>query len=291
MIIINPKVELLPYEGDAVKHATLCARICYDKESGNNDQRLYDELIQKHHWSVFRHVTYYAIVPNDISTYEYVRAKLGQIYMFKYKIVGINIEKDRNYYYVAYNGNFALDFPDFHSLMQSYLVSPEEFSRWPESRNMIRVTFRVTTQISTSREMNRCSPNNITELSSRYVDLRNAEIVRPHWMTDEEVYYWNEGLTNNLSIRTESYCRSCDCAFDDYRELIEQFDFKREDARGVLPLDTATKVIYTYSVYPEWKHIIDLRADKRSHPNAQIIANMIKKELEGLGYNFTSCLK
>lgn len=36
----------------------------------------------------------------------------------------------------------------------------------------------------------------------------------------------------------------------------------------------------------EWKHIIKLRSDSAAHPNAQIISNMIKKELEELGYEF-----
>ena len=70
-----------------------------------------------------------------------------------------------------------------------------------------------------------------------------------------------------------------------YKALINDYYLRRQDARGVLPLDTATKCIYTYSI-DEWKHIIKLRTDKAAHPNAQIIANMIKKELEGLGYEF-----
>lgn len=70
-----------------------------------------------------------------------------------------------------------------------------------------------------------------------------------------------------------------------YKFLIEYYNFSRQDARGVLPLDTATKCIYTYSIN-EWKHIIKLRSDSAAHPNAQIISNMIKKELESLGYEF-----
>lgn len=34
------------------------------------------------------------------------------------------------------------------------------------------------------------------------------------------------------------------------------------------------------------KPIIKLRSDSAAHPNAQIISNMIKKELESLGYDF-----
>ena len=61
-----------------------------------------------------------------------------------------------------------------------------------------------------------------------------------------------------------------------------------QDARGELPLDLATEVIYTYSV-SEWRHIIDLRYFGKTgapHPNAKIIAGMIKDKLEEHGYDF-----
>lgn len=43
-----------------------------------------------------------------------------------------------------------------------------------------------------------------------------------------------------------------------YKVLINDYYLHRQDARGVLPLDTATRCIYTYSIR-EWRHIIDLR--------------------------------
>ena len=62
----------------------------------------------------------------------------------------------------------------------------------------------------------------------------------------------------------------------------------RQDARGVLPIDTATKCAYTYSI-EEWRHIIDLRyygTTGKPHPNAKIITGMIRDKLINLGYNF-----
>lgn len=56
---------------------------------------------------------------------------------------------------------------------------------------------------------------------------------------------------------------------------------KPEDARGVLPLDTATKVIYTYPV-GVWKHIIDLRyygTTGKSHPNAKLVIGMVRDKI------------
>lgn len=44
---------------------------------------------------------------------------------------------------------------------------------------MMRYTFCVDTQISTSRELNRVSPNSIAEKSTRYV-YEDGTICRPH---------------------------------------------------------------------------------------------------------------
>lgn len=52
--------------------------------------------------------------------------------------------------------------------------------------------------------------------------------------------------------------------------------------------ETATRCIYTYSV-KELRHIIDLRYYGTTgipHPNAKIIAGMIRDNLMELGYDF-----
>ena len=60
-----------------------------------------------------------------------------------------------------------------------------------------------------------------------------------------------------------------------------------QDARGVLELDTATTVAYTYSL-TEWLHILGLRyygITGAPHPNAKLIASMIRDTFINLGYN------
>lgn len=57
-------------------------------------------------------------------------------------------------------------------------------------------------------------------------------------------------------------------------------------ARGLLPFDTMTVVIYTYSL-AEWRRIIDNRyygITGRPHPNAKIIAGDIKNIINEYGY-------
>lgn len=84
------------------------------------------------------------------------------------------------------------------------------------------------------------------------------------------------------------YLDSCNDSFKRYKFLVEN-GVHRQDARGVLPLDTATRCVYTYSIN-EWRHIIDLRyygTTGTSHPNAKIIAGMIRDNLMELGYDFS----
>lgn len=149
---------------------------------------------------------------------------------------------------------------------------------------MMRYTFCIITQISTSRELNRVSPNNIAEQSTRYV-YENGNLCRPYWISPAEAELFNNNNSFELDEAVDLYLNECNNSFNTYKFLIEYYNFSRQDARGVLPLDTATKCIYTYSIN-EWKHIIKLRSDSAAHPNAQIISNMIKKELESLGYEF-----
>lgn len=81
-------------------------------------------------------------------------------------------------------------------------------------------------------------------------------------------------------------------------ELWRQEDAKAHVARcarvcygketGNLPIDTATRCVYTYSIL-EWRAILDLRyygTTGKPHPNAYIIASMIRDELMELGYDF-----
>ncbi|WP_302587645.1 FAD-dependent thymidylate synthase [Paraprevotella clara] len=278
MKIIEPSVEYWK-QGDNVKaHVAKCARVCYGKESGNDDVTI-NTLLKKHHWSMFRHESVYAIIPvHERELKDYPLLVLSNPYIKTHTYNG-NV-------YVATNGQFILDklYPKFIELINMYRVTEDEFSNTEFGFDMMRYTFCVITQISTSRELNRVSPNNISEQSTRYV-YENGSICRPYWVSTIEAEMFNKDNNVNLDDGIELFLSECNNSFNTYKFLIDQYNFSRQDARGVLPFDTATKCVYTYSI-DEWRHIIKLRTDKAAHPNAQIIANMIKKELEGLGYEF-----
>lgn len=285
MKIIEPSVELWLQE-DVTTHIARCARICYGRDSGN-DFVLCNNLLHNKHWSMFRHESVYAIIPEKDVKHLWYDVTVN--YMECPYIDWIKFEDK---YYISTNGNFLLDIkgkkPVLYEWLTQYRVDALTFNNiHPLVSNLMRYTFKVTTQISTSRELNRVSPNNIAERSTRYV-YEDGTICRPHWMTINEANEFNNNHQAGMTTIGRNYINSCIQSFGTYKDLIEINGLNRQDARGVLPLDTATKCVYSYSV-KEWRAIIDLRyygTTGKPHPNARIIAGMIRNELMDLGYDF-----
>lgn len=280
MKIIEPKVELWQQGGDAKAHVARCARVCYGRETGN-DQATIKRLIDSEHWSMFRHGTYYIIANDSDKTLETIVINYANT-------IGFNYHYEKHVYYITVNGNWVLDHKTQFGYLSKYIVPIEDFCNTEIGFHMMRYTFCVDTQISTSRELNRVSPNSIAEKSTRYV-YEDGNICRPHWMTDEEVDYLNnEPIFEewcNSHKKASIYRNSCNDSFNKYKLLVD-IGMHRQDARGVLPFDTATRCVYTYSV-DEWFEIIKKRVYNttgKSHPNATIICKLIEQELNELGY-------
>lgn len=274
MILIEPKVELLK-EDDFYSHVANCARVCY---ASNNNSNISDEqfcknvLIANNHLSMFRHATIYCKCnKNDWNRYTVDTFHLAQ---------NINVI-DLEDLYVIMNGQSYLEFKR-NNIAENLKIDSHIIKDLPNELNEYkRFTFKVTTQISTSRELNRVSPNNIAERSTRYCNYSKDKfdnqicICKPY-------YYDNLEIADQLAFinRMSEY-------EGNYLNRISR-GWKPEDAREFLPLCTATEVIYTYNVI-EWRHIIDLRyygTTGKPHPNAKIIAGMIRDQLIYLGYKF-----
>lgn len=279
MKIIEPKVELWQQGGDVKAHVARCARVCYGREIGN-DQATIKRLIDSKHWSMFRHGTYYIIANDSDKTLETIVINYANT-------IGFSYHYEKHVYYITVNGNWVLDHKTPFGHLSKYIVPIEDFCNTEIGFHMMRYTFCVDTQISTSRELNRVSPNNIAEKSTRYV-YEDGNICRPYWMTDEEVDYLNnEPIFEEWCNfhKASIYRNSCNDSFNKYKLLVD-IGMHRQDARGVLPLDTATRCVYTYSI-DEWFDIIRKRVyhtTGKAHPNATIICKLIEQELNGLGY-------
>lgn len=287
MKIIEPKVELWQQGNDSKAHVARCARVCYGRETGN-DEATIKRLINDEHWSMFRHGTYYIIANDSDKTLETIITNYANT-------IGFSYHYEKHVYYITVNGNWVLDHKTQFGYLSKYIVPIEDFRNTEIGFHMMRYTFCVDTQISTSRELNRVSPNSIAEKSTRYV-YEDGSICRPHWLNgycifkdiaSHYIVYKDEEPDTDINHKVLTYIQSCDDSFTNYKYLVEA-GLHRQDARGVLPLDTATRCIYTYSIN-EWRHIIDLRyygTTGTPHPNAKIIAGMIRNNLMELGYDF-----
>lgn len=287
MKIIEPKVELWQQGDDSKAHVARCARVCYGRETGN-DEATIKRLINDGHWSMFRHGTYYMIANDSDKTLETIIINYANT-------IGFSYHYEKHVYYITVNGNWVLDHKTPFGYISKYIVPIEDFCNTEIGFHMMRYTFCVDTQISTSRELNRVSPNNIAEKSTRYV-YEDGSICRPHWLNGYDIFkditshyivYKDRELDTDINHKVLTYIQSCDNSFTNYKYLVES-GLHRQDARGVLPLDTATRCVYTYSL-KEWRAIIDLRyygTTGKPHPNAKLIAGMIRNNLMELGYDF-----
>ena len=272
MEFVKPYAELwnLPNDELIVK----CAQLCYASEKPpKNINNWLEEKWENGHKSIFRHATYYYVIP-CINVNELLRG------FFKYNPY-IGYYENNEFVFVSINGQTYKETP-FINHLNKYMSSEvgllslcntEEDKQ--EVTKILRKTIIVQTQISTSRELNRTSPNNICEQSTRYCNfterhLGSVKICEPWWFDSNK--YDNSQFVN--------YKNLVDIAANCYSHLIAE-GMKPQDARGVLPLDTATKVVYTYRI-EEWEHILELRyygKTGKPHPNAKITANQIREVL------------
>ena len=277
MEIVKPQVELW-VQDDPIAHVARCARICYASDKTTGNKAMYQRLIDSNHKSMFRHQSVYYIIP-------YKGWRLANLQRYE-ECPYLEFKHDGNNIYVSTNKQFVMEHNDFNESYREFEVDGLQFENTPLGFELMRYTFRVVTQISTSRELNRVSPNNIAEQSTRYVNLskKGGAICQPHWLEQADIEDWINGNDNATAIY---YLNQCQLGFDCYNELVS-IGMKPQDARGVLPLDTATVCVYSYSI-AEWRHIIDLRyygTTGAAHPNAVIIAGMIREKLIELGYTF-----
>lgn len=274
MEIIKPQVELWIQE-NPVDHVARCARICYASDKTTGNTAMCNRLQSSNHMSMFRHESVYMIAPGRSDRYELIDLFNNCPY------VDYRIDYDNDEIYISTNRQFYIE-NELIRYFGEWIVEPADFANTMLGKEIMRYTFKVVTQISISRELNRVSPNNISEQSTRYVNLsrKGGAICQPWWLKDEDIKDEN-------NEKVTEYLISCNNSFMSYNNLLE-FDMLPQDARGVLPLDTATVCAYTYTI-AEWKEIIRKRvyhATGKAHPNAVIICKMIEDKLKELGYEF-----
>ena len=282
MKFTEPQVEWWQ-QTSLIQHIARVGRICYKAKGKQPEEGLtvdeLDAFFQKRdeerckgfwesgHRSMYRHGTCYFFLPNEKGFPNHIWAYLNASPYIDYATKNHKV-------WISTNMQFLLEHKNLMDALSSYNVSEDEFIEkaqkyeCEEAFYIIRMTMVVTTQISTSRELNRTSPNSIAEQSTRYCNLEKkggVQIARPHW--NVEGSRWQRMVYDLV-------CRVCEWG---YNRLLKS-GLKPQDARGVLPLDTYTVVAYTYTL-SEWSHILDLRYHGTTgtpHPNAKIIGEKIR---------------
>lgn len=278
----EPQVEWWQ-QTSLAQHIARVGRICYKAKGKQPEEGLNEEevkaFIQKRdeerckgfwesgHRSMYRHGTCYFFLPSEKGFPNYIWAYLNASPYIDYATKNHKV-------WISTNMQFLLEHKNMMDALSPYDVSEEEFIEkaqkyeCEEAFTLIRMTMVVTTQISTSRELNRTSPNSIAEQSTRYCNLGKnggVQIARPHWYDDGT--RWQRMVYSFV-------CRVCEWG---YNRLLKS-GLKPQDARGVLPIDTYTVVAYTYTL-ADWSHILDLRYHGTTgtpHPNAKIIGEKIR---------------
>lgn len=266
MQILEPKVESW-LQNDTIDHIARCARVCYasvPKSIGN--EGFCTALWANRHRSMFRHVGVYYIIPKKLQVPD--KAYIGAVV----KLVEYN-------YYVSANEQSAREYWDYRYKKYRISIAEAESNEVFVKYKMLRFTLCIETGIDITREFNRKSPNNIAEQSTRYVDFNKKLGIRfkqCHWMYNMSI--WKYCLTRIM-------LKTCELFYKIARSKYG-LNLPPQDARFILPLDTMSKVVYTYTV-AEWEYIVNMRLwdwTGKAHPDAKIVGQFIYDELVKLGY-------
>lgn len=264
MEIVEPKVESW-LQGHAIDHIARCARVCYASEKTSFNDEMCESLWKNKHRSMFRHAGVYYIIPEKI-----------QINPKAY--IGATVKLVGHKSYVSANEQSAREYWD--ERYKQYRISIAQAENIEEFHiyKMLRYTLCIDTSIDITREYNRKSPNSIAEQSTRYVDFIKKVGIRfkkCHWMFKCNLY---QRVLYTLMLKI------CEWFYKIARSKYG-LNLPPQEARFILPLDTMSKVVYTYTV-KEWEEIINMRLwdyTGKAHPDAKVIGQMLYDELYKLG--------
>lgn len=282
MKIIEPSVtEIIDFEGvdNFYKAVARAARICYASDKTTDDKELVESLIKRKHFSPFQHAVIYVseIFTNNqykelfnyIFNNVYTIKHLDNLFAINGRVLVEGIVNHRKNFYEQKKAFELLE----------YLLSI--FSNYERKDLHLFKSFIVDTSIGCTREMNRHHNNfYICEQSTRYCNYSKDKFGNE--VAFNKPYWWNDNPPHNyINLSQEEYeqelwKQAMQQAEDMYIKALNN-DMLTDMARGILPLDTHTKAIYTATI-EEWNHIIDLRlkgTTGKPHGDIKIIAEKI----------------
>lgn len=331
MKLIKPKAELLlqqPGLEGVYKQIELAGRTCYkstDKITEDSAKPFVDRMVNSKHLAMLEHGTVYLCINGESESNEW--GMVDSTWPLKGHYRGNTYSKVNYQFYdqepVGTQREFCKKIPrskiyittNLRVLVENGWLDDLKYICEPTEYHEKRYTFRLTTSIGVTRELNRHRVNSIAEQSTRYCnyskDKFGGEVTFciPSWMNiPESSAYWADGLNYRIQpddnpfveaiipVRPNEYftteeamvcslwLHSLEVSENDYMELLKQ-GWQPQQAREVLPLCTATEIIHTAFV-SDWKHFFDLRyfgTTGKPHPNMVELSTLMKEEAEKYG--------
>ena len=308
MNILQPTFEILEQEPGIkgiYKAIEYPGRICYgstDKITDDSAEEFVHRLEKSNHGAPMEHgAVYLKFNEDDCLSFQDTCDFYKSNPYSKIKIIEIVRHGELiSEAYVSTNYRVLFENDRFNDL--EYLCEPGEFHHK-------RVTVRFTCNIGVSREYNRHRKDSINEESTRYCNYskdkygNEISIIKNNNKLNK--FDFNNGyrgfvdyckiIVDNANKYDNSRQGFCDidywlfgneAAEWSYVGLTQFCDWKAQDARDILPLDT--KSILVHSAFIEdWKHFFDLRAlgtTGAPHPQAKELAEPLMKEFIKKGY-------
>ena len=280
MRLINSSFEVLPQapglEG-MYKQIEIGARNCYkseDKITDGSAEKMVEFLKNRGHYSPLEHGTVYLAIPFKYDSAPHTADHAYEYITNKYSKVNVA----DNTLYITTN---------FRVLVENNWLDDLKYLCEPTEHHEKRVSVMVTCAIGISREFNRHRTISPSEQSTRYCnyskDKFGGEItfVIPEWVKKYDYFRCGEEYAiNRLNEEVACWYELLEKSEKSYLSLISK-GCKPQEARDVLPLATATTVMYTGFI-SDWKHFFELRTSVGAHPDARAIAIPLEEKFNEL---------
>ena len=306
MRINNPSFEIWqqgPGISGVYKQVERVGRVCYKSEdhtTADSARPFVERMIKSEHFAMLEHGSVYLLF--DIEPCAEAGNDCGQPWRFYASNKFSQCVERSGKLYVTTNLRVLAE--------NNRLGDLETYWTEPSPLHPVRVTVHFTTQIAITREFNRHRANSMAEQSTRYCNYSKAKfgneitIIIPTWVKHEMTGSdWAHHLSNGLlTVSGQQFMELARKVADGSASVLDNWVFaniateksymnlvaagrKPQEARVVLPLDTATELVHTAFV-SDWKHFFDLRAlgtTGQPHPDAKAIALPLFEEFKVRG--------
>ena len=292
MKLIKPTVEIIKQEeynlDNILKFIELAGRTCYKSENKITETSPKDfvyKLIKSGHGAMLEHGTVYLIFhvkdPSVIGEDEYHNQQeffnklINKYTTNKYSIVKVN-----HYYDTAFITT------NYRVLVENNWLDDLKYLCEPTSFHEKRTTVKFICDRAVANEFVRHRAFSFAQESTRYCnytkDKFNNELtfIIPCWIKDikESNYYsFIDYHSYNIDGSKEWY-DTCLNIEQTYFRLIEDDNWKPQQARSILPNSLKTELIMT-GFDSDWQHFFELRCAANAHPQAKELADILKDKM------------